>query len=65
MGASTAIVWFRRDLRLADNPALDRARKEHEHIVPVFIWDPQAEGEWAPGAAGAGGSPALIAWQRP
>jgi len=48
---STAIVWFRRDLRLADNPALDRARKEHDHIVPVFIWDPQAEGEWAPGAA--------------
>ena len=48
---STAIVWFRRDLRLADNPALDRARSEHERIVPVYIWDPAAEGDWAPGAA--------------
>jgi deoxyribodipyrimidine photo-lyase len=48
---STAIVWFRRDLRLADNPALDRARQAHDRIVPVFIWDPDAEGDWAPGAA--------------
>jgi deoxyribodipyrimidine photo-lyase len=48
---STAIVWFRRDLRLADNPALDRARNAHERIVPVFIWDPDAEGDWSPGAA--------------
>ncbi len=51
MSASTAIVWFRRDLRLADNPALDYARKHHEHIVPVFVWDPEAEGDWAPGGA--------------
>ncbi len=49
---STAIVWFRRDLRLADHPALDYARRQHQHIVPVYIWDPEAEGEWAPGAAG-------------
>ncbi len=48
---STAIVWFRRDLRLADHPALDHARRNHAHIVPVFIWDPEAEGCWAPGAA--------------
>ncbi|MGY6553844.1 MAG: cryptochrome/photolyase family protein [Wenzhouxiangella sp.] len=49
---STAIVWFRRDLRLADHPALDFARQAHQHVVPVFIWDPDAEGEWAAGAAG-------------
>jgi deoxyribodipyrimidine photo-lyase len=49
--SSTAIVWFRRDLRLADNPALDRARKAHERVVPVFIFDPEAEGDWGPGAA--------------
>jgi len=48
---TTAIVWFRRDLRLADNPALDRARNEHDRIVPVYIWDPEAEGDWSPGAA--------------
>lgn len=49
--SSTAIVWFRRDLRLADNPALDHARRAHAAVVPVFIWDPDAEGDWSPGAA--------------
>jgi deoxyribodipyrimidine photo-lyase len=49
--ASTAIVWFRRDLRLADNAALDRARRAHDRVVPVFVWDPAAEADWAPGAA--------------
>ena len=48
---STAIVWFRRDLRLADNPALDHARRAHAAVVPVFIWDPDAEGPWPPGSA--------------
>jgi len=48
---STAIVWFRRDLRLADNPALDRARNDHDRVVPVFIWDPEAEGDWSAGSA--------------
>ena len=49
--SSTAIVWFRRDLRLSDHPALDHARREHRHVVPVYIWDPEAEDDWAPGAA--------------
>ena len=48
---STAIVWFRRDLRLTDHPALDHARCEHDRVVPVYIHDPEAEGDWAPGAA--------------
>ena len=47
----TAIVWFRRDFRLADNPALDRAREDFERIVPVYIHDPEAEAPWSPGAA--------------
>lgn len=34
---STALHWFRRDLRLSDNPALARAVVAHEHVVPVFI----------------------------
>lgn len=46
-----AIVWFRRDFRLADNPALDYARKHHERVLPVYIHDPDAMGDWAPGAA--------------
>lgn len=35
---STYIVWFRRDLRLADNPALFEAAKKGK-ILPLFIWD--------------------------
>lgn len=35
----TALVWFRRDLRLADHPALDAALRAHEHVVPVFCFD--------------------------
>jgi deoxyribodipyrimidine photo-lyase len=35
----TALVWFRRDLRLHDNPSLMAARAQHEQIVPVFCLD--------------------------
>src|SRR5690606_7315351 len=44
------ILWFRRDLRLADNPALTAAAATGRPILPVFILDPRAEGR-APGAA--------------
>lgn len=37
---STAIVWLRQDLRLADNPALYHACRKCEHVIPVFIDDP-------------------------
>ena len=37
---STAIVWFRRDLRLGDNPALDAALRSADRVVPVFVLDP-------------------------
>jgi deoxyribodipyrimidine photo-lyase len=47
----TAILWFRLDLRLADNPALDAAVKHGGPVVPVFIWSPQEERAWPPGAA--------------
>jgi len=46
----TTIVWLGRDLRLADNPALKEAAAAGK-IVPVFIWSPGEEGDWAPGAA--------------
>ena len=48
---STAIVWFRRDLRLRDNPALQAALEAGHEVVPVYIHAPQEEGAWAPGAA--------------
>jgi deoxyribodipyrimidine photo-lyase len=34
----TAIAWFRRDLRIHDNPAL-AAACETELVVPVFCWE--------------------------
>lgn len=44
-------MWFRRDLRLADNAALCAALERHQQVVPVYIHDPDAEAPWAPGAA--------------
>ncbi|MEM1175933.1 MAG: deoxyribodipyrimidine photo-lyase [Pseudomonadota bacterium] len=34
-----AIVWFRRDLRLSDNPALNRAVESGRPVLPVYIVD--------------------------
>ena len=48
---TTALIWFRRDLRLADNPALAAALETHDHVIPVFIHAPDEEAPWAPGAA--------------
>jgi deoxyribodipyrimidine photo-lyase len=48
---STALVWFRRDLRLADNPALRHALDHHEQVLPVYIHAPDEEAPWAPGGA--------------
>jgi len=45
------IVWFRQDLRLADHAALMAAIDKDAPVIPVFIWSPEEEGEWAPGAA--------------
>jgi deoxyribodipyrimidine photo-lyase len=49
--SSTAIVWLRRDLRLADNPALTVASRTCDRIIPVYIHAPAEENPWQPGAA--------------
>ena len=46
-----ALVWFRQDLRLQDNPALWQAISRGGPVIPVFIWDRDGEGRWSPGAA--------------
>lgn len=51
MSEKTTLIWFRQDLRLEDHPALDAAAERGEQIVPVFIWSPEEEGDWQPGAA--------------
>ncbi len=47
---ATSVVWFRQDLRLADNPAI-AAALQRGVIVPVYLWAPEEEGAWPPGAA--------------
>ncbi len=51
MPPSPVIVWFRQDLRLRDNPALAHALVSGGPVIPVYLWAPEEEGEWAPGAA--------------
>ena len=51
MSLSPTLVWFRQDLRLADQPALAAALRRGGPIVPVFIWAPAEEGAWIPGGA--------------
>ncbi len=47
---TASILWFRRDLRLADNPALAAALEEGP-VIPVYVHSPEDEGDWAPGGA--------------
>jgi deoxyribodipyrimidine photo-lyase len=45
------LLWLRQDLRLADHPALCAAVESGAPVIPVFLWAPWEEAEWAPGAA--------------
>ena len=45
------LLWFRNDLRLTDNPALAWAVERGGAVIPVFIWSPEDEAPWSPGAA--------------
>jgi deoxyribodipyrimidine photo-lyase len=47
----TTLVWFRQDLRLADNPALANALESGADLIPVYVYAPAEEAPWAPGAA--------------
>jgi deoxyribodipyrimidine photo-lyase len=54
MGTATtrpSIIWFRQDLRLRDNPALHAAAERGQPLIPLYIWCPEEEGAWPPGAA--------------
>uniref|UniRef100_A0A2P2MCZ7 Blue light photoreceptor n=2 Tax=Rhizophora mucronata TaxID=61149 RepID=A0A2P2MCZ7_RHIMU len=44
----SSIVWFRRDLRVEDNPAL-AAGVRAGAVVAVFVWAPEEEGHYYPG----------------
>ena len=47
----TAILWFRRDLRTDDNPALASALESYERVIPVYIQSRLPEDPWAEGSA--------------
>lgn len=51
MAALPIIVWFRRDLRLADHPALTAAAAEGSPILPVYILDDATPGRFRMGGA--------------
>jgi len=44
----TTIVWFRRDLRLTDNPALDAACERSRPRDRMYVHGAEEDGEWAP-----------------
>nr|AIX02995.1 cryptochrome 2 [Morella rubra] len=48
MGSIKTVVWFRRDLRIEDNPALAAAARDGS-VFPVYIWCPKEEGQFYPG----------------
>ncbi|HJQ58534.1 MAG TPA: deoxyribodipyrimidine photo-lyase [Vineibacter sp.] len=47
--AKVAIVWFRNDRRLADNPALLAAAERADHVVPLFILEDDRSAAWRHG----------------
>jgi deoxyribodipyrimidine photo-lyase len=51
MADKPIIVWFRRDLRLADHSALSAAVAAGAPVIPVFVLDDAAAGRWRAGAA--------------
>ncbi|TJY65143.1 deoxyribodipyrimidine photo-lyase [Sinimarinibacterium sp. CAU 1509] len=46
-----ALLWFRRDLRLTDNPALQAALESARTVIPVYIHDDDSLDAWSTGAA--------------
>lgn len=37
------VLWFRRDLRLCDNPALIGSLELGAPVIPIYIWSPEEE----------------------
>jgi deoxyribodipyrimidine photo-lyase len=45
MNETPALMWFRRDLRLADNPAWAAATRGHRDVTALFVIDPKLIGK--------------------
>ncbi|KAJ3686632.1 hypothetical protein LUZ61_015796 [Rhynchospora tenuis] len=55
---TNSLIWFRKGLRIHDNPALDLARRGCKHLYPVFVLDPHYldpdRNAFSPGSARSG-----------
>jgi deoxyribodipyrimidine photo-lyase len=51
MTEKIALLWFRQDLRLSDNPSLIHAIDHGFRIIPIFILDDENAGSWKRGGA--------------
>ncbi|QDT52488.1 Deoxyribodipyrimidine photo-lyase [Caulifigura coniformis] len=51
MSQTAVILWLRHDLRLSDHAVLESLARRGGPVIPVFILDETAEGEWPPGGA--------------
>ncbi len=51
MPLTPTLLWFRQDLRLQDNPALQAALARGGPVIPVYILDDEGEGKWRAGGA--------------
>ena len=45
------VVWFRQDLRIADQPALAAAAETGRPVVPLYVLDDVSPGPWRMGGA--------------
>jgi deoxyribodipyrimidine photo-lyase len=48
---TVSILWFRRDLRIHDNAALQWVCDNSTDVIPIYIHSPEEEKPWQPGAA--------------
>ncbi|MCP2679745.1 DNA photolyase family protein [Maricaulaceae bacterium NA33B04] len=46
-----AIIWFRNDLRLSDNPALRAAAASERPLIAIYVLDDDNAGDWKMGGA--------------
>lgn len=55
---SCSLMWFRKGLRIHDNPALEHASRASSFLYPVFVIDPRYmdpdPGAFSPGSSRAG-----------
>ena len=51
MGPSPSLLWFRQDLRLADNPALRAACARGHPVLAFYVLDDETAGAWRAGGA--------------